>query len=602
LLADSTPSKVLDMLQTAHPRLMWDQKRIDQVKEIVASDPLAKRWEAILVTKANAMLTQPPVEHVLIGPRLLDKSRTALDRITTLAGLYRLTGDKRYANRAKKEMLAVSAFADWNPSHFLDVAEMTNAVGLGYDWLYADLSTEERATIRQAIVSKGLEPGLAVYAKATGWHTATYNWNQVCNGGLTVGALAIADEEPETCEKVIEAARKSIPIAMASFAPDGGWAEGPGYWAYATQYNVFYLAAIETALGTDFGLEKMPGFSDAGNFRIELEGPSGQVFNFADGGPKIGPAAQMLWFARTFNRPDYDAFERIMATDKPGIFHLIWFNPQYGTPDADDRLEKLPASQWFKAVQVAFLRAGKSADGSERHGTGITFVGFKGGDNKANHSHLDLGTFVMDALGRRWAMNMGSDDYNLPGYFGKQRWTYYRLRTEGQNTITLDGDNQVLSAKSPIIAFDDSEDHPFAVADLSDGYLPKAKQVQRGIAIVEPGVVKVQDEIDLAQPAEIVWHFHTDATVEASESTAVLTQPDVSGKGTVTLNAKIVSPPGAKFEVVSASPAPPQHPAPHTKDMMIRIAGQPGETRIIVLFSTADAKSIDANVQPLSKW
>ena len=33
---------------------------------------------------------------------------------------------------------------------------------------------------------------------------------------------------------------------MRSFAPDGGWAEGPGYWAYATHYNVFYLAALQS--------------------------------------------------------------------------------------------------------------------------------------------------------------------------------------------------------------------------------------------------------------------------------------------------------------------------------------------------------------------
>ena len=82
------------------------------------------------------MIEDPPVVHRLIGPRLLDQSRAALRRISTLAGLYRLDGDHRKADRARLEMLAAAAFPDWNPSHFLDVAEMTNALAIGYDWLY----------------------------------------------------------------------------------------------------------------------------------------------------------------------------------------------------------------------------------------------------------------------------------------------------------------------------------------------------------------------------------------------------------------------------------------------------------------------------------
>ena len=166
------------------------------MKKAVEQDPLAQRWEQRLKPTRTRCSKQPPVEHVLIGPRLLDKSRTTLDRVSTLAGLYRLTGDKRYAERAKKELLTVAAFDDWNPSHFLDVAEMTNAVALGYDWLFDYLSPEERASFARRSSTKGLEPGLAVYAKKSGWHTAVHNWNQVCNGGMTVGALAIADEEP----------------------------------------------------------------------------------------------------------------------------------------------------------------------------------------------------------------------------------------------------------------------------------------------------------------------------------------------------------------------------------------------------------------------
>ena len=80
-------------------------------------------------------------------------------------------------------------------------------------------------------------------------------------------------------------------------------------------------------------------------------------------------------------------------------------------------LDAAPTAKLFKGIDVAFLR-------SDLRDRDAFFIGFKGGDNKANHSHLDLGTFVMDALGERWAIDLGGDEYNMPGYFGKQRWSY----------------------------------------------------------------------------------------------------------------------------------------------------------------------------------
>ena len=49
---------------------------------------------------------------------------------------------------------------------------------------------------------------------------------------------------------------------------------------------------------------------------------------------------------------------------------------------------------------------------------------------------------VKRALGQRWALDLGGDDYNMPAYFGNKRWTYYRLKTAGQNTVSLGGSNQ----------------------------------------------------------------------------------------------------------------------------------------------------------------
>ena len=67
--------------------------------------------------------------------------------------MYRITRDARYAERARDEMLALAAMYNWNPSHFLDTAAVTGAMAIGYDWTFETLKDEDRATIRNAIVS-----------------------------------------------------------------------------------------------------------------------------------------------------------------------------------------------------------------------------------------------------------------------------------------------------------------------------------------------------------------------------------------------------------------------------------------------------------------
>lgn len=577
---DSSSDDVLNSLRQGHPRLFLLDEDLPRIKQEVERDPLVRRWYEDLQEEAQKMLTEPPVEHKLIGPRLLSQSRAALRRISTLAGLYRLDGDRRKAARARAEMLTASAFPDWNPSHFLDTAEMTNALAIGYDWLFDYLSAEDRAAIRGAIVEKGLKQGREAYAKGVSWSKRDNNWNQVCNGGLTAGALAVADEEPELAREIIRYARASIVTSMRKFAPDGGNEEGPGYWNYATRYNVYYLAALQSALGADFGFKTMPGFAETGLFRIHAIGPLGLTFNYADARESAGTAAQMFWFARNFNQPLYAQHERQMAGGRPEIFHLIWSGDGKAAAPALDAV--------FRAVDVAFFR-------SAWEDSNAVYVGFKGGDNEASHSHLDLGTFVLDALGERWAIDLGPDDYNLPAYFGKLRWTYYRLRTEGHNTLTIEGENQDPSGKAPLVGYLSTTARAFAVADLTDGYKPKVTLARRGVALLDRRQVLVQDEVEAPEPVEIVWNFHTRAKIDLHGSRATLSQRKAR------MEARILSPEGARFEMISANPPPPQAQQPDVHNLVIRLPEKTTQTRIAVLLAAGDHVPAPP-LEPLGAW
>jgi hypothetical protein len=535
-LACAAEADVLAKLRPGHPRLLVLDDGIARVKQLATTDATAKNYFEQMRSAGNVLLTAAPAERVIRGPRLLQVSRQVLDRVLTLGGLYRLSGERKYADRCRDELLAVAKFSDWNPSHFLDVAEMTNAFGIGYDWIFDTLTKEQRQIIRTAIVEKGLKPGLKVYESKSGWPQRTNNWSQVCNGGLSVGALAIADEEPKLAGQILEHARRSLPVAMAAFS-DGGCIEGPGYWNYATLYIAFYAAAMQTALNDRWILDSA-GLKETGLFRIQTAGPVNLAFNFGDGGEGVGPAAQMFYFARAFSMPTYAAHERLSVArnEKIDPLHLLWFNPDGAVED----IAKLPRSAKFDRIDVALFR-------SAWNDRDAAFVGFKGGYNAASHCNLDLGTFIYDADGIRWATELGPDDYNLPGYFGSMRWTYYRTRTEGQNTLTIDGENQNLTGRSKIV--EHSADEQFAVADLTEAYADQVKHATRRVSLSGKQLT-IEDQLQADRPVEVIWHMHTRAKIETNGDRATLSE------GEKHLEARILSPPGAKFEIVPADPPP----------------------------------------------
>lgn len=555
-------------LRPSHPRLIALDGDIERVRELIRRSAQARRIYDALVEEAARIQTSPPVEHVLVGPRLLAQSRRCLDRIYKLALLYRLDGKREHLDRALRELRAAATFPDWNPSHFLDTAEMTHAFAIGYDWLYGSLSEEDRTWIRRAIIEKGIRPALPFYEAQRGWVVNRFNWNQVCNGGIGLGALAIADEEPDLCRRVLRWALESLPRALASYAPDGGWPEGPGYWHYATRYTVYFLAGLETALGHEFSLSSRPGFREAGRFRVYFSSPAGKTFNYADGGDSIGSAEEMFWLARKFGEPVYAWHQQQRLADpatRPTALDLVWYQEEARTPQQ----ARWPLDALFRGVEVAFLR-------SSWEDPDAIFVGVKAGDLKVGHSQLDLGTFVLDAGRVRWALELGGDDYNLPGYFGKERWNYYRNRTESHNTLLIDAENQNPKAEAAIVAHRFEPTLASVVMDLTQAYASKLRRQRRGVALVHRSHVVVQDEIEAAQPVEVQWGMVTDAEIELKGAQAELR------KAGWKLSVRILRPAEAAFDVVSTTPPPPQNPNRGTRKLVARLPARVSALRLVI--------------------
>jgi len=552
----------LEKMPATHPRLFV--KRADAFEKIRGVIDQKPEWKLIrdwIVKEADGVLPQAPSERVQEGFRM--QGQHAVERrVGLLAAAYRLTGKPEYAERAKRELLAAAAFKDWNPSHFLDTAEMTLGVALGYDWLYDKLDEATRKTLLEAIREKGLKQALA---KKYFWTKGNSNWSQVCWAGMVAGALAIRDEEPELALEIIHQAVTSVPYSIKPYAPNGSYPEGPGYWTYGTTYFVYMLDLLTKALGTDFGLYDLPGFAKTGDYINIATGPSGLFYNYADGGEGRGHQLAVWWLALRSGRPDWlkkeaaDMREAVRLGDlgKSALRHvsfpallLFWFQET----DADVRIA-MPLS-WSSEGHVPVVVMRTSWEDPN-----AGYLATKGGPAIQNHGHMDAGSFVYEADGVRWAVDLGAQGYysieklGMSLWSSKQdsdRWKIFRLSSASHNLLTIDGQLQVATGFGKIVAFDSNPQLPYTVIDLNEVYAGQAGSAMRACALLTSRIGVVQDRLTGVKPgAKVRW-----AMVTRAKSCKAQGNDMVLKDGAKSLTVRAVLPAGVTWQVLDLSTPP----------------------------------------------
>lgn len=561
-----------------HPRIFFTSQKQAEIEKLAETDEFLKKQIAVLIEKADKAKTAGVSKYLIPdGVRLLDQSRRSLDRTTTLAFAYRMTGDQTYADAAVEEMLAVCRFKNWNPAHYLDTAEMAAAVGLGYDWLHDVIPEAEKTEIRESLKKHALETGLEFYEKNSGWAKSHNNWNEVCNSGLTLAALAVAEDEPELAAKIINYAVKSIPNGLSVYQPDGAYPEGPIYWSYGGTFCGAMIMALRDVFGDDFGLAATPGFDVTGDYYMGMISPTYTNFNYADCGERAESTPLMYALSHFHNRPDYALWLRKFYEAKNplgggrwAVMQVLWYNPA----GADADFENTPRAKLFRGVQdvVTMRTAWNDPD--------AWFVGFKGGDNKANHGHLDTGSFVLDYAGVRWATDLGADDYNLPEYFGHKRWDYYRNNNRSHNTLVIGEKIQHTWAVGRITEFGSEAGMAFAACDMTEAYSGQAKSAKRVVSLTDEGDFVITDFIkDVSETVRWGMVTRADVTISDDGQSATLSH---SGKA---IRVSFLPESDAKFEIIPTTP-PTEKENQNQGTVMLAIFAEPedGDVTLSVFF------------------
>lgn len=525
----------------SHPRLFANATIWADLKKQLKNDTTTRHLFALVKERAEITLKSPSIVVEGVGV-FHGEARQIQGRIATLAMTYRLTGEKRFLDRARQEMKELANAINWRPDHFLSCSESTVAMSIGLDWLYNDLSVAERKQFAEAIIDKALKVSLQKKYNLGNWSESEGNWGAVCNGGMAIGAIAITEFAPELARNIVDRSLANIHFAAESYAPAGAHAEGPGYWAYGTTFYVLFAEALRSTFGTSCNLEKAPGFLRSGEYIIQLMAPSDDMFSFADSEPFWGFEPVMFWFARELNRLNManPLFKRLKPmheylvsdaarADASRIqpLGLLWWNPE---------LTKLSVTKhslnWWSEGGSQPQAVMRSSWDDKR----ATFVGIKAGSANNGHGHMDIGSFVLEANGIRWAVDLGRDGYTLPRQHGlgsdlflpaqeSKRWAMFCNGSDSHNILRFNGTNQWVDGKAEITPAKAKSMSPGYKIDLTPIYTGQMAAVQRGFHLRADKSVLIQDEWKSGERgASVSWQMITYANVELKKDEIVLTQ------------------------------------------------------------------------------
>ena len=477
---------------------------------------------------------------------------------------YIITGDIRLAQLAYDILVAVGEWEHWCPGHFLNCADAAQKYAIALDWIYNGIEALEKGEydadlvapdgklpskyyevgyLERLLYKNGLRMGYLVSNRQHHGHirpqgdvcyytTMANNWNAVCTCGMWLSAMVLMGTDEmgdlgigegqapysETAAWLVANNLQTLALhGMTQYAPDGSYVESPGYWGYGTNSMYLGLMSLWRCLGDDFGYLDAAGMDKTCYFACQVESSDYRTFSYHDGGIGTMDTSSFFFVAEAMDDPVLSEIRKIHLKNGKALTIRDFLYFPYESVGNETEVE-LPLDYFMEGIDAFVARSSWDK--------GALYAGVIAGANNASHGQVDSGSFIYYNNGKSWIQDIGSDNYNIYGYFGGQngapantRYRYYRMNAEGHNVVALTSQpttlpfGQKLTGVGHITEWFANDFGSYAIIDNTDVYQGYANHAKRGMMLTNSRkTLVIQDEIALGGVQTLYWFAHFDIT------------------------------------------------------------------------------------------
>ncbi len=469
------PPKLLSAMIGRHPRVLFTDNEIDDLKKMITSDPILQKTAEGVIARGKSFKLRPDFGEVLASgdtPALA----TGNGDIAQLAYAHALSHNAATKQAIIDVLDAMLKTPYWSYSHELD-ASMGAAcnmmiVAVLYDAAYNDLPPDLRAQVAQKILTHARRlyylgfKQLAVPFPGMGYWQSdpqpNHRWYRL--RGMVSSLLAIADEKGLETSFLLGEMKKEMDFLMKWYPADGDCHEGAGYQVFGFRSLVETAMMMDRVLGTDY--LRQPGFKNAWKQHLYYWVPT-QNRDISFGDDQNAPGVYQYDCPPFLIGPHLTRDKNTQAAllrqyrsgakDKDGKPTYPWtllefYDPTVGEGD----YHAVPQSYLFADLGAASMR-----DSWEEDAVILTFkCGPYGGyklneyrqavpDAKGDLHYINVAHDDPDA--NSIAMSIGGDFVFHPGLYSTKKMT------DTISSITVDGKGQIMEGDSytqPVPKFD----------------------------------------------------------------------------------------------------------------------------------------------------